>query len=158
MPPRHRRILDARQHVSSVGYLSTLMTTSTHANPTNSTDASRFVEGGAGGFGAASKASGAGHVPFVPLSGGARAKYSTNGCWLCAEPIAVFGSTSSRGNCGAGGRSCAICIFVAVRAATRAPRDDSAALQKHSFASTSCVSPFAAEKGLRATACQLMDR
>ena len=63
------------------------------------------------------------------------------------QSAVVFGSTSSRGNCGAGGRSCAICIFVAVRAATRAPRDDSAALQKHSFASTSCVSPFAAEKG-----------
>ena len=96
-PPRHRRMPEARQHVSSVGYLSTLMTTSTHANPTNSTDASRFEEGGAGGFGAASKASGLGHVPFVPLSGGARAKYSTKGCWFRAEPIAVFGSTSSRG-------------------------------------------------------------
>ena len=33
LPPRHRLILDARQHVSSVGYLSTLATTSTHANP-----------------------------------------------------------------------------------------------------------------------------
>ena len=104
-------MLDARQHVSSAGYVSTLMTTSTHANPTNNIDASRFEEGGAGGFGAASKASGAGHVPFVPLSGGARAKYSTYGCWFSAEPIVVFGSTSSRGKGGAGGRSCAMLVL-----------------------------------------------
>ena len=146
-------MLDARQHVSSVGYLSTLMTTSTHANPTNSTEASRFEEGGAGGFGAASKASGAGHVPFVPLSGGARE--------VLDERLLVSRGADRRlrvdlvaGNCGAGGRS-APC---AMRSALRQERDDSAALQKHSFASTSCVSPFAAEKGLRATACQLMDR
>ena len=136
LPPRHRRMPEARQHVSSVGYLSTLMTTSTHANPTNSTDASRFEEGGAGGFGAASKASGLGHVPFVPLSGGARAKYSTYGCWSRAEPIVALGSTSSRGNVGAGGRSCAMLCSA---------RRLCSAL----FASTSCVS-FALRKKLRA--------
>jgi len=113
------------------------MTTSTHANPTNKTDASRLEKGGAGGFGAASKASGAGHVPFVPLSGGARAKYSTNGCWSRAEPIAVFGSTSSRGNCGAGGRSCAMLVL---RATT---------LHKHFCQHELCVSSFAAEKKLK---------
>ena len=94
-------------------------------------------ERGAGGFGAASKASGAGHVPFVPLSGGAQ-KYSTTAAGL-REPI-VSSGRPRRGE-GRGGRPVLPICILSPFAATRAPRRLCSA--KSTLLPARAVSPFA---------------